>query len=149
MYLCIAPLGRFYYPETRRFINAFYYYYYYYYYLSGDSLIVKNIYLLGSEICETDAIFRPTSMGLDHTFASDATLTLADKSCCRWGVADISDHYSWWVSGSSDRPPICDPGLSHLFNKFHSHVSLICTIILIIWSMNNIFPRRELGYCQT
>ena len=29
MYLCIAPLSRFYYPETRRFINAFYYYYYY------------------------------------------------------------------------------------------------------------------------
>ena len=25
MYLCIAPLSRFYYPETRRFINAFYY----------------------------------------------------------------------------------------------------------------------------
>ena len=23
MYLCIAPLSRFYYPETRRFINAF------------------------------------------------------------------------------------------------------------------------------
>ena len=33
MYLCIAPLSRFYYPETRRFINAFYYYYYYYYYV--------------------------------------------------------------------------------------------------------------------
>ena len=31
MYLCTAPLSRFYYPETRRFINAFYYYYYYYY----------------------------------------------------------------------------------------------------------------------
>ena len=30
MYLCTAPLSRFYYPETRRFINAFYYYYYYY-----------------------------------------------------------------------------------------------------------------------
>ena len=30
MYLFIAPLSRFYYPETRRFINAFYYYYYYY-----------------------------------------------------------------------------------------------------------------------
>ena len=28
MYLCIAPLSRFCYPETRRFINAFYYYYY-------------------------------------------------------------------------------------------------------------------------
>ena len=31
MYLCTAPLSRFYYPETRRFINAFFYYYYYYY----------------------------------------------------------------------------------------------------------------------
>ncbi len=29
MYLCTAPLSRFYYPETQRFINAFYYYYYY------------------------------------------------------------------------------------------------------------------------
>ena len=29
MYLCMAPLSRFYHPETRRFINAFYYYYYY------------------------------------------------------------------------------------------------------------------------
>ena len=25
MYLCIAPLSRFYYPETRRFINAFFF----------------------------------------------------------------------------------------------------------------------------
>ena len=23
MYLCVAPLSRFYFPETRRFINAF------------------------------------------------------------------------------------------------------------------------------
>ena len=30
MYLRIMPLSRFYYPETRCFINAFYYYYYYY-----------------------------------------------------------------------------------------------------------------------
>ena len=29
MYLCIAPLSRFYYPEARRFVNAFYYYYYF------------------------------------------------------------------------------------------------------------------------
>ena len=36
MHLCIAPLSRFYYPETRRFINAFYYYDYY---LGQDNLL--------------------------------------------------------------------------------------------------------------
>ena len=46
MYLCIAPLSRFYYPETRRFINAFYYYYYYY--LSLASLFFKLMFMFAT-----------------------------------------------------------------------------------------------------
>ena len=53
MYLCIAPLSRFYYPETRRFINAFYYYYYYNA-LSGSKQHYAS--LLGR--CENGALFR-------------------------------------------------------------------------------------------
>ena len=55
----------------------------------GDGLAIKVSLLwrlnsLWSKLCETNAMFRPASMGLDHTLVvCDLTQILAEGSCCR------------------------------------------------------------------
>ena len=79
MYLCIAPLSRFYYPETRRFINAFYYYYYYYNALIDDEISA----LIGK---------ASGSFGkLTKRLWSERSVRLAIKQCVLCGCAINTD----------------------------------------------------------